>query len=141
MKAAIIYSTMTGHSKKIAQAMEKELNIPTHDINSNPVLEGIDLLFIVSGVYGGSPKPELLSYAKTLTPEQVRRVALVTSSASLMKQSALRSVLSENGIAVKAEEHTCKGSFLLAALFRPNQSDLAEAVRFGRSCMEGNHEL
>lgn len=103
MKTAIIYSTMTGHSKKIALAMEKELNIPAHDIKSNP--------------------------------------ALITSSAGLMKQDALRSVLKEGGIAVREEEHTCKGSFLVVAMLRPNQSDLAEAVRFGRSCMEGNHEL
>jgi hypothetical protein len=135
MKTAIIYSTMTGHSRKIAQAMEKELNIPAYDLSSNPILEGIDQLFIVSGIYGGAPKPELLAYAGSLTPQQVRSVSLITSSVGLVKQSALRNVLSANGIAVRAEEHTCKGSFLVAAMFRPNQTDLAEAVRFGKTCM------
>lgn len=132
MKTAIIYSTMTGHSRKIAQAMEKELRIPAYDISSNPELEDIDLLFIVSGIYGGAPKPEMLTYAELLTPQQVRTVALITSSFSLDKQNALRNVLSANGIAVKAEEHTCKGAFLVAAMFRPNQTDLAETVRFAK---------
>lgn len=66
MKAQILHATTTGHSRKIAEAIAKNMGIPVYNLKSNPQIPPCDLLFIVSGIYGGEVKPELLAFAKGL---------------------------------------------------------------------------
>ena len=40
----VVYATKTGHSRKIAQAVAKELNVEPMNIKENPQLKGVDLL-------------------------------------------------------------------------------------------------
>ena len=54
MESIIIYSSMTGHSKKIANQMADSLNLKAYNIKEEkPEISDCDLLFIVSGIYGG----------------------------------------------------------------------------------------
>ena len=45
MKNVIIYASMTGHSKKIAQAISEKLGIEAFNIKDNPKIEGYDMGF------------------------------------------------------------------------------------------------
>ncbi len=137
MKTAVIYASMTGHSKKIAQRISQELSVPVYNINEKPRLEGYDLMLIVSGIYGGGCKPELLAYVNTLTPDDAKSAALITSSATKVTQRGLRNALTERGIAVKEEEYVCEGSFLFKGFSHPNQEDIAAAVEFAKECITG----
>lgn len=129
-KAAIVYATKTGHSRKIATAIGKALGTEAVNITARSVLEGVDLLFIVGGIYGGKSLPGLLNYVKSLDAEKVKKAALVTSCLSKKQgQESIRKILQEKGIAVLGET-ICRGSFLFLGLGHPNQEDIGEAVDF-----------
>ena len=54
MKISLCYSSLTGHSKKIATALGKELDIvPINVKNESPDLLYADILIAVCGIYGG----------------------------------------------------------------------------------------
>ena len=60
MNTAVLFRSMTGHSKKIANAVAAELGVEALNIKNKPVLQNIDLLFIAGGIYSGKSLPELL---------------------------------------------------------------------------------
>lgn len=135
MKAQVLYATMTGHSKKIAHAIAERLGTQPHDLKQNPTLPDCDLLFIVSGIYSGEAKPELLSFVKTLSPNQVKKVALITSSTRNSAQGSLRKTLTDIGIPVETEEYLCQGGFLFKAMGHPNKDEIEGAVAFAEKCI------
>jgi flavodoxin len=133
MNIALIYATMTGHSRKIARALQETLGVEAVDIKTNPKLESIDLLFVVGGIYGGTATPELLAYLKQVNSTQVKKAVLLTSSGGkTAQQNDVRAVLTENGIEVADEEFTCQGGFLFVGLGHPNKTDLQNAVAFAQ---------
>jgi len=134
MKNAVIYFTKLGHSKKIAQAIAKELGVKALDIRENPEIEDLDLLYIVGGIYGGVSAPELLKYLKTLDPEQVKKTFLLTSSGGKTTPATnVRTLLGELGIPVAEEEFTCQGAIFFVGLGHPNKTDLQNAIQFVRT--------
>ncbi|NLD60027.1 MAG: hypothetical protein GX647_10275 [Clostridiales bacterium] len=125
----IVFATRTGHSKKLAEAIGRALNIRAESVASKPDIKDVDLLFIVGGIYGGNSMPELLSLVDRLGGG-VGSVALVTSCASKkQRQEAVRKRLEQKGIPV-VDEMVCRGSFLFLGIGHPNDADLAEAERF-----------
>ena len=48
MKTALLYATRTDHSKKIADAIAKSLQIKAQDVKTKPELQEVDLLFVVA---------------------------------------------------------------------------------------------
>lgn len=131
MKTALIYLTITSHSKKIANAIAKELKIQAQDIKNNPQLIEADLLFIVGGIYGGKSLPELISYVKNIDNTMVKQAILITSCASNKEtQWEVREILDNNGIEVLKDEFVCRGNFLLYGLGHPNKTDIENAVAF-----------
>jgi flavodoxin len=136
MNAQIIYATMTGHSRKIAQAIANKTGMPIYDINKEPKIQPCDLLFIVGGIYGGEYKAELLEFAKNLPVQNVKRIALLTSSTRNSAQGSLRRVLNEAGHTVEEKEFLCKGSFLFKSFRHPNQSEIDDAVKFVEELMK-----
>jgi len=60
MNFAGLYATRTKHSKKISETIGSLLNIDAKNITEKPVLNDVDLLFIVGGIYGGASMPDLM---------------------------------------------------------------------------------
>jgi len=128
----VIYATKTRHSKKLAEEIGSFLNVKIKNISEKPVLQDIDLLFIVGGIYGGDSMPELLEYIKKLEAPLPKSAALVTSCASgRQKQITVRSILEEKGIIV-IDEFVCRGSILFVSASHPNAKDLKEATDFAQ---------
>ncbi|MDW7657296.1 MAG: flavodoxin domain-containing protein [Bacillota bacterium] len=137
MKTEVIYLSKTGHSRKIARAIAAEFHNPPGDINGNPRLSDVDLLFIVGGIYGGVSSPKMLEYAGKLKNTYAKRVALVTSCASAkMKQDQVRTILEQNGIVVMPDEFVCRGSFLFFHLGHPSKKEVADAVAFAKRMVQ-----
>lgn len=128
-QSAIVYATLTGHSKNIAGAMGQALGIRAENAAARPVLGNIDLLFIVGGIYGGNSLPALLNFVKTVDAQSVKKAALVTSSARGQKQDRIRELLQNKGVEV-LDEFNCPGSFLCLSFGHPNEMDLQQAVDF-----------
>jgi flavodoxin len=129
-KIAVIYATKTKHSKKLAEAIGSVLKVKAEDITENPPLQDTDLLFIVSGIYGGTSLPELLKYIMEMEAPALKHAVLVTSCASgKQRQDAVRRILEEKKIEVIGE-FVCKGAFLFVSINHPNAMDLKEATDF-----------
>jgi flavodoxin len=136
MTTRVIYATMTRHSKKLAEAIAKNLDVKAENIKGAPILKDVDLLFIVGGIYGGESLPALLDFVRHLDSGAVKRAALITSCTSQKQgQRAVGSLLEEKGIDVLGEI-ICQGSFLFMGFGHPNQADVDEVVRFARSLAE-----
>jgi hypothetical protein len=137
MKIAVIYYTILGHSKKIAQAVAQEFQVKAQDIRAKPELNDVDLLYIVSGIYGGRSAPELLAYLRTLNRQQINQAWLITSSGGKTTPAAdVRLVLTERGIPVADGEFTCQGAILFVGMGHPNQADIHNAIAFARRMMQ-----
>ena len=125
---SVVYATKTKHSKKLAEAIGKALNVTAVDVKTSPVPRAAELLFLVGGIYAGKSSPGLIRYVEGLDVNQVKKVVLVTSSASVAsrKQPEVYSLLTEKGVEV-LEEISCPGSFLWLSFGHPNTADLEEA--------------
>ncbi len=137
MKTAVVYYSKTGHSKKIAEAVAAGLGVRAESVTSRPVLGGIDLLFIVGGIYASKSDPRLLKYLSTLDKGQAKRAALITSSAGKLKQAMVRDTLAQQGIPVVGDEYVCQGSFLFFGKGHPDAGDIAGAVAFANRLAAG----
>lgn len=135
MSAAVLYASRTGHSKKIARFLGESLQIPVYNGLESPQIPSCDLLYVVSGIYGGKGMPEFLEFARSLGKSGVERVALLTSSLRQNPQTALREAFEEQGIPVFREEFTCRGGFLFFSLSHPDQKDLAAALSFAEKAL------
>lgn len=135
MEIKVAYFTKTGHSRKIAQAVAEELGTAALDISQDPAIQGTDLLFIVSGIYGGQPDPKLLSFISLLSPAEVKQVAFITSSMGGKRAEAARQALAQTGIPAATEEYTCNGSFLVFSRKHPTDEEVQGACDFARSML------
>lgn len=139
MKITIIYCSKLGHSKKIAREIAQELQVKAHDFRENPELNDVDLLFIVSGIYGGESAPELLEFLRTLDHQQVNRASLLTSSGGKTTPAAqVRAILTLLGIPVAEEEFTCQGAIFFVGMGHPNKTDIQNAISFVRRTSQNN---
>ena len=137
MNIAVVFRSMTGHSKKIAKAIASELQVEVQNIKSKPTLTGVDLLFLVGGIYSGESLSDTLEYAKTLSGAEVKNAVLITSSTSNKKgQDGVRKILESNGVIVDGEEYRCFGNFLFVKIGRPNKKEIATAVEFAKRMVE-----
>ena len=137
MEIAILYYTKLGHSKKIAQAIAQEFQVKAYDIRANPELNHVDMLYIVSGIYGGRSAPELIEYLRTLDHQQIKQAWLITSSGGKITPAAdVRLVLRERGIPVADEEFTCQGAILFFGIGHPNKVDIQNAIKFVKRTMQ-----
>lgn len=133
MTSIIVYRTKTGHSRKIANEMAQALGIEAIDLKQQPQIPPVDQLFIVGGIYGGSSNPDLITFAESLSAQQVKKAALITSCASRkFFQKEVRAALIAQGIEVATEEVVCWGSFLIYGWGHPNQQDFSAAIAFAK---------
>lgn len=128
-KIAVVYATRTKHSKKLAEAIGSALKVTVLNIKDKPVLDDVQLLFIVGGIYGGVSSPELLEFVRSLDVPTLQDAALVTSCASAkQRQTEVHNILLEKRITV-LDEFVCKGSMFVSHK-HPNTQDVEEAKDF-----------
>ncbi len=132
----IIYATVTKHSKKIAEALGQQFNIPVHNIADEPELMDVDLLFIVGGIYGGVSSPKLIAYVKNLQQNSIKKAVIITSCLSKrQKQDEIRHILASKGIEV-IDEFICRGGFLFLFMRHPNKNDIENILSFSSNIIE-----
>lgn len=126
---SVVYATKTQHSRKLAEAIGKELDVKAKNIAECVQPEETRLLFLVGGIYTGKSNPALLSYVKKLDASLVKKVVLVTSSVSISHRSQrdIRALLAKKGIDV-VDEISCTGGLLLIKFSHPNKQDIQTIV-------------
>lgn len=136
MKYAVRYYTKTGNTKKLAEAVAKELGVEALPISA-PIDEKVDVLFLGNSYYAFTIDPEVRSFVASLDKEKVGKIVNFGSAAML--NSTYKKVKAEAdkvGIPMFEKEFHCKGEFKKLHKGRPNDEDLKNAAEFARSIKE-----
>ncbi|HEY5586554.1 MAG TPA: flavodoxin family protein [Ruminiclostridium sp.] len=135
MKTWVLYYSKGGNTKKVAEAIAKELGVlkPEQVPPAYPP-EKVNLLFLGTGIYAGKPDPKMLEFIRMLNSNRVKNVAVFgTNSGQDTAIDTVKALLKENGINVIEETFSCKGKFFL--FFnrkRPDENDIKAAKEFAR---------
>lgn len=129
---AIRYFTREGSTKKLADAIGQELDIPAYDV-SEPLIDNVDILFIGGAVYRNDIDMELRSFINTLDKELVKEVVIFSiSSGNRMPYDVLKKIFDDMGIKVNEKNYFCKGKKLFMNAGHPDIDDLKAVRIFAR---------
>ena len=130
MTFAVRYYTKTGNTKRLAQAIAKELGVEALPI-SEPVDEAVDYLFLGNSYYAFSIDPEVKTFVASLDKEKVGKIVNFGSAAMLNSTyKKVKEVADKVGVVMDEREFHCKGEFKGLHKGRPNDNDIAAAVQF-----------
>ena len=132
MTYAVRFYTKTGNTKRLAEAIAKELGVEALPI-SNPIDEKVDVLFLGNSYYAFSIDPEVRDFVRSLDKEKVGKIVNFGSAAML--NSTYKKVKAEAdkvGIPMDEREFHCKGEFKGVHKGRPNAEDVAAAAEFAK---------
>ena len=135
---AVIYASKGGNTKKLAEAVAKEINTTAQSVKKIETFETtVDLLFIGASLYAEKIDGTLRRFLKELTSDRVKQVAVFgTAAGNGSAIDEVRDILKDSGITVCDEVFQCRGSFLLANRGRPNQDDLKNVAEFVKKISE-----
>ncbi len=132
MTYAVRYYTKTGNTKRLAEAVAKELGVEALPI-SEPVNEKVDLLFLGNSYYAFNIDPEVRDFVKSLDKKLVGKIVNFGSAAMLNSTyKKIKAEADKVGIPMDDREFHCKGEFKGLHKGRPNDEDLKAAVEFAR---------
>ena len=133
MKYAVRFYTKTGNTKRLAEAVAKELGVEALPV-SEPVTEPVDILFLGNSYYAFSIDPEVRSFVASLSKDKVGKIVNFGSAALL--NSTYKKVKAEAdkvGIPMDENEFHCKGEFKGLHKGKPDENDLRAAAEFARN--------
>ena len=136
MTIAVRYYTKTGNTKKLAEAIAKELGVEALSI-SEPITEAVDILMLGNSYYAFNIDPEVREFIRSLDKEKVGRIVNFGSAAML--NSTYKKVKAEAdkvGIPMDEREFHCRGEFKGIHKGKPDENDLKAAAAFARSVVE-----
>jgi flavodoxin len=130
MKYAVRYYTKTGNTKRLAEAIAKELGVEAMPI-SEPVNEAVDYLFLGNSYYAFNIDPEVRDFVASLDRKKIGKIVNFGSAAMLNSTyKKVKAVADKAGVPMDDKEFHCKGEFKGIHKGRPNESDIADAVNF-----------
>lgn len=138
MTYAVRYYTQTGNTKRLAEAIAKELGVEALPINI-PVSEKVDFLFLGNSYYAFTIAPEIRDFVSKLSKDKVGKIVNF-GTAAMMKSTykKVRSVADTVGIQVLDREFHCKGEFKGMNKGKPDAEDIRAAQEFARKIKEEN---
>jgi flavodoxin I len=134
----VFYHSMTGNTKKLAEAIGAELNVAAESVSTNTKLADDSVLFLGTGLYGPYQSRGLRQFVDR-TDFAGRKVALFGTSGEGKGREvgALEQAVSTKGADVIGRFH-CKGEFLFFInRNRPTSEDLENARNFARQVADG----
>ena len=142
MSFAVRYYTKTGNTKRLADAIAKELGVEELPI-SEPVTEKVDILFLGNSYYAFNIDPEVRNFVASLSKDKVGKIVNFGSAALL--NSTYKKVKAEAdkvGVPMDEKEFHCKGEFKGLHKGRPDEDDIKAAVEFVKQYKEeDNNDL
>ncbi len=107
MTYAVRYYTKTGNTKRLAEAMAKELGVEALPI-SEPVNEKVDLLFLGNSYYAFDIDAEVKQFVASLDKEKVGKIVNFGSAAMLNSTyKKVKAVADKAGIPMDEKEFHC----------------------------------
>ncbi|MCX7747621.1 MAG: nitric oxide synthase [Clostridia bacterium] len=138
MKMKVLYHSKSGNTRKVAEAIAKEIGEREEAIPPAYPLENIGLLFIGGGIYAGKIDPKVKNFINILDSSRVKHAAVFgTSGGQDRGILEMKELLKQRGIEVLEESFVCKGkSFIFFNRKHPNAVDLQNAQNFARKAVE-----
>ena len=137
MNIKVMYHTLTGNTRKVAEAIAGELGTEAEKIGKDHATpsEPIDLLFIGDGIYAGKPGKDTVAFIDKLTPETVKAAAVFTTYGGQdVIGDRIANLLRDKGLNLVGDPFACKGKcWFFVNRKRPNGDDLESARKFARS--------
>ncbi len=126
----VLYYSKGGNTRKLADVIADELGIKAGDIKYSSLDPGTKVVLIGSGVYGGKPGEDLMSFIET-HDFSGRKVAIFSTSWRTGEKafSGIAGALRSRG-AVMLPGYHCKGRAGFFNLGHPNREDLEGARKF-----------
>ena len=135
MKYAVRYFTMTGNTKRLAEAVAKELGVEALPIDQ-PVEEKVDVLFLGNSYYAFSIAPEVAAFVSSLDKDKVGKIVNFGTAAMLKSTyKKVRKTADKVGIPVLDQEFHCKGEFKGIHKGKPDETDMKAVAEFARKIM------
>lgn len=130
MTYAVRYYTKTGNTKRLAEAVAKELGVEALPI-SEPVKEKVDYLFLGNSYYAFNIDPEVRAFVRSLDKNLVGKIVNFGSAAMLNSTyKKIKAEADKVGVAMDSKEFHCRGEFKGIHKGRPNADDIKAAVEF-----------
>jgi flavodoxin I len=129
----VLYYSIGGNTKKLADAIAKELKASAEDVRISTLNSGAAIVFLGTGCYGGKPGRDISKFIAS-GDFQGRKVALFGTSGGGTGQEVqvMAGALKGKGANVIGSYH-CQGqTFLLINRGHPNAADIAAARNFAR---------
>lgn len=133
----VVYYSLTGNTKKVAEAIASELGVAAEDVKTKDRLAEESVVFLGAGLYG-----PLRGYGFKRFIERNsfrgRKVALFGTSGGGkgIEVGALEEAVAAKGAEV-AGRFSCRGRFLFLIREHPTSSDLDKARQFAREVAKG----
>ena len=146
MKTLVLYSTKTGNTQKIAQAIASEINAeiiqvanpaPTSDVD----LTEYDLIFVGTGIRAGNPFPELVSYLNTIDLQEPKTFAIFLTWGGAGKTNEkvsgkIRTILESKNQNVLDGFFSSYGKWNMRKSSRPNENDITAAKTWAQDTIK-----
>jgi len=146
MKILVLYSTKTGNTQKIAQAIAAETNaelvkVTNPDPTENVVLTDYDLIFVGTGIRAGNPFPEMVTYLNTIDLQEPKTFAIFLTWGGAGKTNEIvsgkvRKILESKNQKVIDGFFSSYGKWNMRKNSRPNENDINEAKTWAQNTIK-----
>ena len=141
MNPIVIYSSHRSNTEKVALAIAQAAYCQAVKLSENfdastLPLDGYDVIFLGTGIRGGEPYVELLSFLKTADLGTGKRFLLFMTwagggASNKLAYESVKKALEAKGQHLEADYFLCLGqTFGFTRKGRPNEADLAEAKKW-----------
>ena len=151
MKTLVLYSTKTGNTKKIAEAIASEINseiiqVTNPEPTANVDLTNYDLIFVGTGIRAGNPFPEIVSYLKNLDLTEPKTFAIFLTWGGAGKTNQIvsgkvRTILQEKNQNVLDGFFSSYGKWDMRRSTRPNNDDINKAKTWAQNTINSIEAL
>lgn len=135
MTTAVRYLSLSGNTKKVADAIASAVGVEAKSIGT-PLEEKVDVLFLGSAVYAFGVDLAIGEFIKN-NASKIGKIANFSTAAlvpSTYKQ--VKKIAEQNNISMMEEEFHCRGKFKMMHKSRPNEDDLMAAKEFAKSLIK-----
>ena len=137
MKIEVIYSTRTGNTERIAEAIAGELGTTAKRVSEVGPLDEVDLLFVGRGLYGWNVDPVARKFVHSLNSAMVKRVAVFgtasTYAGNRRVTKQMQQLLRHQDLAVSDETYSCKARMWFFNRGKPDEDHLKRAADLART--------
>jgi len=140
MSARVFYQSMTGNTRRVAEAIARASGCVAEPVSAATVSEPVDMLFLGAAIHAKDVDPSVKKFIEGLDPAVAKHVIVFSTGFEGNKEMAvgiMKDLLARRRIPMMSKHYFCLGKFLFFNFRHPNAQDLTGAEEFARSVLAG----